>query len=199
MKLFEKIQFLRKQLGYSQEELSEYCSVSRQAVSKWESNQSVPELDKLILLSNLWNISLDTLLKDDMELDSTLINNTCHKNIIDEKNGYYEGLLIKESISNENILDILNINKIELWQTSDNPKYWTILHFTTSDLEFPQKISKVLKEDGNWFVDFKHENTKYIVFYDKILSYQIGNEKSKLLILKECQKRNLFDLSNIPE
>ena len=66
MILAEKIMTLRKKCGWSQEELAEKMKVSRQSVSKWESMQSVPDLDKIILLSQLFGVSTDYLLKDEM-------------------------------------------------------------------------------------------------------------------------------------
>lgn len=63
MKLSERIQDLRKIKGMSQEELANLMGVSRQAVSKWESEQSVPELDKIILISEIFDVSCDYLLK----------------------------------------------------------------------------------------------------------------------------------------
>ena len=50
MKLAERIQYLRKMKGISQEELAEKAGVSRQAVSKWESDQSTPDVEKVIIL-----------------------------------------------------------------------------------------------------------------------------------------------------
>lgn len=67
MTLPEKLHMLRKRSGLSQEQLAEQLGVSRQAISKWESGQSVPESEKLILLSNYFNVSLDYLLKDNIE------------------------------------------------------------------------------------------------------------------------------------
>jgi transcriptional regulator with XRE-family HTH domain/ABC-type cobalt transport system substrate-binding protein len=64
MNLSEKIIYLRKQKGWSQEELANQMGVSRQSVSKWESSGSYPELDKVIQMSNLFNVSTDYLLKD---------------------------------------------------------------------------------------------------------------------------------------
>lgn len=58
----EKIATLRKQMGFTQESLGEQIGVSRQAVSKWESDLTFPETDKLILLSKLFNVSIDYLL-----------------------------------------------------------------------------------------------------------------------------------------
>ena len=65
MTLAEKIIRLRKEQGWSQEELAHRLEVSRQAVSKWESMASVPDLDKILKLSQLFGVSTDYLLKDD--------------------------------------------------------------------------------------------------------------------------------------
>ena len=65
MTFSEKISALRKQKGWSQEELAEKLMVTRQAVSKWESAQSMPDLDKLVQLSEALGVSTDYLLKDE--------------------------------------------------------------------------------------------------------------------------------------
>ena len=65
MTLAEKIAELRKEKGWSQEELAERAGVTRQAVSKWESTQSMPDLDKLVQLSEALGVSTDYLLKDE--------------------------------------------------------------------------------------------------------------------------------------
>ena len=62
--LGEKIAELRKQNHMSQEELASRLGISRQSVSKWESGQSQPEIDKLLQLSELFHVSVDYLLKD---------------------------------------------------------------------------------------------------------------------------------------
>ena len=67
MILAEKIARLRKRNGWSQEELAEKINVSRQAVSKWESAQTVPDLEKILTLGNLFGVTTDYLLKDEME------------------------------------------------------------------------------------------------------------------------------------
>lgn len=65
----DKLIRLRKKSGWSQEELAEKLNVSRQAVSKWESAQTVPELEKLLQLSALFGVTTDYLLKDELELE----------------------------------------------------------------------------------------------------------------------------------
>lgn len=67
MCLGEKITQLRKKSGWSQEELAEKTEVSRQAVSKWESGQSVPDLERLLVLSRLFGVTTDYLLKDELD------------------------------------------------------------------------------------------------------------------------------------
>ena len=67
MVLSEKIAFLRKKNGWSQEELAEKLDISRQSVSKWELGGSIPDLDKIIKLSELFDVTTDYLLKDDTE------------------------------------------------------------------------------------------------------------------------------------
>ena len=63
MKLSDRIQYLRKARGISQEGLADQLGVSRQAVSKWESEQSMPDLDKIISMSDYFEVTTDYLLK----------------------------------------------------------------------------------------------------------------------------------------
>ena len=63
MNIADRIQNLRKSRGISQEELADKIGVSRQAVSKWESEQSTPDIEKVILLSNYFETTTDYLLK----------------------------------------------------------------------------------------------------------------------------------------
>ncbi len=65
MNLGEKIIELRKKEGYSQEELASLLDVSRQSVSKWELNASTPDLDKIVRLSEIFHVSIDSLLQED--------------------------------------------------------------------------------------------------------------------------------------
>jgi transcriptional regulator with XRE-family HTH domain len=65
MKLNEKIIYCRKKAGYSQEALAEKLSVSRQAVSKWETGESQPELSKLAALATLFGVTADWLISEE--------------------------------------------------------------------------------------------------------------------------------------
>lgn len=198
MKLSEKIIELRKTKGMTQEELAATCNVSRQSISKWEADIALPELDKLLILSDTFQVSVDVLVKDELELDKVKEIHTCGDNALGKKKAeVYEGTLIKESVEDDSILDLLNVHKIELWNTGGKPKYWTVLYFTSSYADFPEQVSKVMVADeahgGNWFVDFRAGNVKYVVFRDKVLTYQIGNEEEKADVCAECRKLGILD------
>ena len=63
MTVGDRIQSLRKSKGMSQEELADKVGVSRQAVSKWESEQATPDLEKVVIMSELFEVTTDYLLK----------------------------------------------------------------------------------------------------------------------------------------
>ena len=67
MNFGDKIQLQRKKKGMTQEELGEELNVSRQTITKWESNQSFPEIKKIIKLSYFFDVTIDYLLKDEIE------------------------------------------------------------------------------------------------------------------------------------
>ncbi|MDE7018955.1 MAG: helix-turn-helix domain-containing protein [Lachnospiraceae bacterium] len=205
MKLSEKIIELRKANGMTQEELASICNVSRQSISKWEADIALPETEKLLILGETFQVSMDILLKDELTLSEVKDIHSCGNNAIQKKKReLYEGVLIKESIVDDRIIDYLNIHKIELWNTDGKPKYWTVLFFTCDRRDFPEQISKVMRSDPatneNWFVDFKAGNEKYIVLKDRILKYQIGNRTEKEDVCNECRKLGISnEQMNWPE
>ena len=72
MKFEENLRELRKQLGLSQEELAEKLEVSRQAVSKWENGSAYPEVDKLLLLCDIFHCKIDDLLQGNVKVEETV-------------------------------------------------------------------------------------------------------------------------------
>lgn len=77
MGLGSRIQKLRINNGLTQEQLAEMLSISRQSVSKWEMDQSLPEIDKVIMMSKLFSVGTDEILLEDEE-----IKISDHKNYI---------------------------------------------------------------------------------------------------------------------
>lgn len=110
----------------------------------------------------------------------------------------FYGVLVKEGINTEDILDEVTVYDVKLLQCNNKkPRYRTALYFTADGEDFPQKLSRVLIADpdrgGNWFADFKGGDTKYIVFRDLVLSYRAGDETVKAAVLSECRKRGIND------
>lgn len=84
MILAEKITELRKKAGLSQEQLAEAVGVSRQAISKWESAQSIPDMNKILALSKFFGVSTDYLLKDELS-ESTPAETSGEEPAVDSK------------------------------------------------------------------------------------------------------------------
>ena len=90
MTIADRIQSLRKAKGMSQEELADKVGVSRQAVSKWESEQATPDLEKVVIMSDIFEVTTDYLLKgiepvksDDHKTMADVID----QRVLTEKNG----------------------------------------------------------------------------------------------------------------
>lgn len=85
MKFSEKLQTLRKDNKLSQEQLADMLDVSRQAVSKWESGQTYPEMDKLLAMTKIFGCSLDDLTNDDIkDIRGNTKNKSTAGNLVDE-------------------------------------------------------------------------------------------------------------------
>ena len=72
LSLGNNIQYLRKQRKMTQEELAEHMSVSRQTISKWESDDAIPEMNKLIDICNFFSCKLDPLIREDMTIGGSI-------------------------------------------------------------------------------------------------------------------------------
>lgn len=82
MRLSNKIKKRRKELGISQEEAAEKLYISRQTLSNWENNKTLPDIDRLIDISNLYDLSLDELIKEDTSIKKKIIIKTKTDNLL---------------------------------------------------------------------------------------------------------------------
>ncbi|MGI2264988.1 helix-turn-helix transcriptional regulator, partial [Staphylococcus cohnii] len=80
MELSKQIQKYRKEKKLSQEDLAEKIHVTRHTISNWERNKNIPDLNSLILLSEIFNTSLDDLVKGDIKVMKTQVNNKLFSN-----------------------------------------------------------------------------------------------------------------------
>ena len=74
MELNKQIKKYRRMMNLSQEDLAERVYVTRQTISNWETGKSYPDIHSLLLLSSLFNVSLDTLIKGDLEMMREKVN-----------------------------------------------------------------------------------------------------------------------------
>jgi len=88
MDIGKRIKHLRLINKMTQEDVASQLFISRQVISKWELGKSLPDLTNLLALSNLFNVSIDSLLKEDSNLQNQIIKQSClftytkrHKNI----------------------------------------------------------------------------------------------------------------------
>lgn len=125
----DKLIQLRKKSGWSQEELAEKIDVSRQSVSKWEGAQAIPDYDKMIKLSNLFGVSIDYLLKDNIESEEYIepIDEIKKTRVVtmQEASKFIEvELSISKAIAGSIFLFIISpIPLILLAAISENPSY----------------------------------------------------------------------------
>lgn len=95
MNFGEKLYHLRKEKGLTQEALAEKLSTTRQAISKWENNQGYPETEKLLMIGEIFNVSMDYLLKDTVKEET------------DDEEGYY----VSKEMGNGYLLTIERVAK----------------------------------------------------------------------------------------
>ncbi len=98
MKIAQQVKQRRQALGISQEELAEQVYVTRQTVSNWETGKSYPDIGSLIRLGDFFGVSLDTLIKGDLEEMKEQINETDRKRF-DRDSAIYTGLFLATILS----------------------------------------------------------------------------------------------------
>lgn len=118
IEIANRLQKLRKENGYSQDELAEKLGISRQAISKWERSESSPDTDNLIELAKLYNVSLDELIygkeiseEEKQEIVQEVVENRSHENSQEpkeEKRWLFRGIY-------DSIASVLTIAAFFIW------------------------------------------------------------------------------------
>lgn len=126
----DKLIQLRKKAGWSQEELAFKMDVTRQSVSKWEGAQSIPDLDKMIRLFDLFGVSLDYLLKDETHKKQTRrqrLNPKFHNSIDSGIQGVIKevadgGMVIGKKSGEKEIVNLDFVTRIREYPRNKNGK-----------------------------------------------------------------------------
>jgi len=95
------------------------------------------------------------------------------------------GLLLKESLQNESVLDLVKITKTETWDVTNaapnQPKVWTALSFEAEASradEIAAAFSQALKPEG-WYLNLSYDDKIYVIFPKKIFKYTRGNQRAR--------------------
>ena len=111
MILADKIMNERKKNGWSQEELAEQLSVSRQSISKWESAQAIPDIQKIIKMAELFGVTTDYLLKDDLEPENVVLSTDMASDVTNAQN------LVRVSLEEAN--EYLDLEEVVVPRTAN--------------------------------------------------------------------------------
>ena len=147
MKLSEKLKSYRKSFDLTQEELAEKLNVSRQVITKWESELGMPEVSNLKALSELFNVSVDFLLDDEQEIEYPILKEKYEL----EKNNYsnrydYAVNYLKDRYNND---DIYVLTQVENGEKSFLTKVFSFITIGVSDVS---SIIEWFKDLAIWFV-----------------------------------------------
>ena len=112
----------------------------------------------------------------------------------------FEGVIIKETLTDELLLDALTIDKVEIVRTDDVIKYWTMISFHSDAADLPQRLASVLIDD--WFADMKEDNVKYIIFKDNVLTMKSATALKRkkcwtIAAQKASRKSNFIGANNV--
>lgn len=147
MKLCEKLKSYRKSFDLSQEELAEKLNVSRQVITKWESELGMPEISNLKALAELFNVSVDFLLDDEKEIEFPIIKEKYELDKNNYSNRYdYAVNYLKERYSDD---DIYVLTQVENGEKSFLTKVFSFITIGVSDIS---SIVEWFKDLAIWFV-----------------------------------------------
>lgn len=178
MTFSEKILKLRKEKGLSQELLAEKLNTTRQAISKWENGQGYPETEKLLMLGNIFEVSIDYLLKDTVEQNN------------ENQNGYYVSKEIAEEYlrSQRKIskyiaigFSLLIFSTIPYFVFKQDPVIYTILISIITVLGIGAITAGFLAEDR--YTMFKKETLLFDQNYLKELKVRYEDVKKKYAVV----------------
>ncbi|GGH86551.1 transcriptional regulator with XRE-family HTH domain [Pullulanibacillus pueri] len=172
----EKLYKLRKGKGFSQEALAEKLGTTRQAISKWENGQGFPETEKLLMIGNIFEVSMDYLLKDVVEQHP------------DDEDGYY----VSKEMAEGFLLNQLKLAKSVAWGLSlialafvpyfifENPAVYSFLIIIIAALGFVMFLSSGFIEDSQYRV-LKQEPLMFDEKYLKALEARYEGIKKRYI------------------
>ncbi len=171
----EKIKTARKSANLTQEQLAKKLSVSRQAVTKWESDKGIPDIENLKMLSKALDVSIDYLLSDDTELDMTVLRQPINLDDYNFKPSFStrivkktgkKDMAVREKFPDAQIYALLG-KQIE---TKSEKVIDNLLGFLTdSPFGIPQFINSVKNVDKEFYLVQQDESQYFITVTDEFI------------------------------
>ncbi len=189
MTLGEKIKAARKNAGLTQEQMAEKLMISRPAITKWESDKGIPDIENLKAISTLLDVSLDYLLNDGEDIDLNVI-----KEAIDIK-AYGKGLkkkikdkIVREKFPDAQIMTLMPQKMLTKGEkVIDNILGW----FTSAPFGTPDLINSI-KLVGNEYYLVVNRDNQYLV----IVSHEFM-ETRRMSIKVDASKGSRFQIGDI--
>ncbi len=199
MTLGEKIREARKQVGFSQEELSVKLGVSRQAVSKWESDKGIPDILNLKSIAQLLNVSVDYLLDDGSSINKVMMKESIDLSLV-AKHKYFkkEDVLVMEKFAEaDSIINLYRERALKKNEKiADNLIGWFVLLLGGIPLFDTFIVADQLRDMSMYYL-VNQGNKQYFVNVQK--DYIVWEElihpiHEKKFVLGENKFRGAYDL-----
>ena len=189
MKLSEKITLLRKQKGFSQEDLANMLDVSRQAVYKWENDASMPDIDKIKKMASLFDISFDRLLNDQIDITQ---QNTANSNIVNTAKVYrdvfnsgfklnYNQPDIDHGYTENRNKKLKNSNEIYEHKTSQMKEFLEAMGIENYILFQSDLCGCFFQNENDFTFGFYYDgNIQFLCPYENFISVHLNNSGNKM-------------------
>lgn len=166
MTLGEKLKETRKQAGISQEQLSEKLGVSRSAVAKWETDNGIPDIDNLKVLSKLLNVSIDYLLDDGEAIDELVMREPYNLSEYGKgSKGKRKDRAVRDKFPDAEIHTLLGEQKL----TKGEKVIDNVLGFTVAPFGIPGLINSVKNMDKQFYLVEKDGKQFFVTVTDEFI------------------------------
>ncbi|MBD5134639.1 MAG: helix-turn-helix transcriptional regulator [Lachnospiraceae bacterium] len=191
MTLGEKLKSARKSAGITQEQLSEKLLVSRQAVTKWESDKGMPDIENLKQLSKLLNVSIDYLLDSGETIDLSVIREEINLDDYDYKRKL-SGRLVKKTGKKDMIVmakypdaEIHCLLGKQIQSGGEKSTNLAIVFFTNAPYGIPDFINGIKNMDKEFYLVNKNDKQFFVIVTDEFiesrqLAEKISEKKFKI-------------------
>lgn len=170
----QRLKQARKEAGMTQEALSTQLMVSRQAVTKWEQDKGMPDIENLKRLSKLLNVSLDHLLDNDQSIDVSLIQESIHTSGNWLRRAKQKDRLMKKRFANAEIACLLCDQVLTRPEKiMDN----LLGIFTSAPFGLPQLFNSLQHMHENWYMVKQHDQQYLVKVTDDMMEIRTLTQK----------------------